>query len=119
MWASITFAVISLGGVAFMLRFLLALRRESTRFTCSSTIWFHPELNPESSGYLGQHYLGDYSGNCEDRDYYYVELPESDIHAQQSSSLITLTIRPRIGSVGGRPKFPGRVDIHHQRRFFG
>jgi hypothetical protein len=116
MWASVTFAAISLGGVAFMLRFLLALRRESRESTCEATISVRPRLHSESSEPLGQPPSGEHAGNFEDDDSY-AELLESDTHAKQSSGLITLTIRPKIGSMDWRPKSPGRIGTPPHRRF--
>lgn len=116
MWAAIILAAISLGGVAFMLRFLLALHQESTQST-RAIISVPPQRHSEGCEHLGEHHSGEGADNFEDPDYY-VELLESDIHAKQSSGLVSLTIPPKIGSVDWRPKSPERIDIAPHRRFF-
>ena len=119
MWTSITFAAIALAAAGFMSRFLAAVWRDYTRGNASRVVLRHrgsaayvSSALHNCSGGNKQYYdrgraheLGD--GDC------VVEVSESDIHAKNSSGLITIAILPRAWTSGWRAKFQLKLRDHH------
>jgi hypothetical protein len=115
-WVSITFAAVALAGAGFMVYFLLALHRESTR---PHDCWIIPasSLNVTAVADCAEkHAAGEYYEEFKHRDSY-VDLLESELYAKESCGLITLAIRSGGGHVDPCPKLPRRFGAH-QRWFF-
>lgn len=117
MWVSFTFAAIAFSGAAFMVRYLIALLRESSRLHGRGAIAFSTKDRSRSPQYFETAFAGgNYAERNEHRDYC-VALLESKIHAKEASGLITLAIVPNVGTFRRRPKLPGWLGVHHQHWF--
>lgn len=117
MWVSVAFTTISVLGEAFLVRFLIALLRESKRFTARRPIPFKLEHKVRKVRYEENYdFAGDSAANGEVRELYAAFL-RGEIHAKDSSRLITLAVLPGAGSAGRRSK-PGDIAVFRQRWFF-
>lgn len=115
MWVSITFAAIALVGAGFMTRFLAAVWRDYARESASRVVLRRCESAPKISLALNEEYYGrDRALELEDGDCV-VEVSESEIHAKNSSGLITIAILPRAGTSGWRAKSQLKLPDHHRR----
>lgn len=118
MWASITFA---LAGAGFMSCFLAAVWRDYTRESASRVVLHRcgPAVRVSSalrnpSGRNKQYYDRGRADEFEDGDCV-VAVSESEIHAKNSSGLITVAILPRVGISGWRAKSWLKLHDHHRR----
>ena len=116
MWLSIAFTTISVLGEAFLIRFLVALLRESGRFTGRRRIPFKLERKFKGLRY-GRNYDGTDSAAADGkvRDQY-AAFFRGDIHAKESLRPVTVTVCPSLGRAGRRPK-PGDIFVFRQRWF--
>jgi hypothetical protein len=116
MWVSVAFTTISVLGEAFLIRFLIALLRESRRFTGRRRVRFKLERKRKILRYATNDDVAWNSasdGKVRDQ---YAALFGSEIHAKESSRLITLAVLPGAGHVGRRSK-PGDISVFRQRWF--
>jgi hypothetical protein len=97
MWTEWIVAAIALPAIAFMLRFLIALLRESAPSVC---YWVVPvRRTPEKEGHLkvlhGIHFDDDCRAPESDQGDYRLELMENENHGKEESSsgLIALDVR--------------------------
>jgi hypothetical protein len=111
MWAAWLIAAIALAAAVFMLRFLIALRREGAPSVC---YWVVPVLGrPEKESDLKVRgiYVDEDCRVPEDtRSNYYLEFLEDENYAQEEcdSSLIALYVPHVSDRLGWRPVHPSR-----------
>jgi hypothetical protein len=103
MWAAWVVAAIALAATAFMLRFLIALLRESAPSVCYWLVPVHRELEKEGELRVlrGIHFDDDCRAAESDRGDDRLELMENEHHASEhyaeekcTSGLIALAVRP-------------------------
>ena len=98
MWAAWVVAAIALAATAFMLRFLIALLRESAPSVCYWLVAVRPEPEKERHPKVlrGIYFDDDCRATASDHGDYRLELMENKHHAEEkcSSGLITLAVRP-------------------------
>ncbi len=120
MWTAWIVAAIALAATAFMLRFLIALLRESAPSVC---YWVVPvRREPEKERHLkilrGINFDDDCRATESDRGDYRLELMENENHAEEeyTSGLITLDVRPVSDSVGWRSIQSSGGNVFRERR---
>ena len=120
MWAAWVVAAIGLAAAAFMLRFLIALLRESAPSVC---YWVVPVRRaPEKEGHLkvlhGVYFDDDCRATESDRGDYRWELTENENHEKEecSSVLIALDVRAS-DSMGWRSIHSKRCYVFGEHRF--
>ncbi len=120
MWATWMVAGIAFAGVAFMLRFLIALLRESAPSFCYWVVPLRKEL--EKKGHLGvQHGIyfdDDGSATESSRGDYRWERLENEHHAKEkcASGLVALDVRPVSDHLGWRSVHASRSYPLRERR---
>jgi hypothetical protein len=116
MWAAGMVAAIALAAVAFMLRFLVALLRESAPSVCYWVVPGRREIERETEkekkrhlGFPGGIYVDE---NCRltesDGGDYYLELENENRAKEYASGLIALNVRPVSAKLGWRSIHPRR-----------
>ncbi len=120
MWAAAMVAAIALTGVAFMLRFLMALLLESAPSVCYWVIPVRREIERETetekernhgfpSIYVDQDSRSAESGSGD----YYLELENENRAKEYASDLIVLDVRPVSDGLGWRSiRSRGRNAFH-------
>ena len=125
MWAAGMVAAIALAGVAFMLRFLMALLRESAPSVCYWVIPVRREMERETEtekkrhlGFPGVIYVNEDSRlNESEHGNYYLELENENRAKEYASGLIAFDVRPVSDGLGRRSiRSRGRnaFDRHHR-----
>jgi hypothetical protein len=121
MWAAWVVAAVALAATAFMLRFLIALLRESAPSVCYWLVAVRRE--PEKERHLkvlhGIYFDDDCRATVSDHGDYRLELMENEHHAEEkcSSGLITLAVRPVPDNVVWRSGQPSRGNVFRGRGF--
>lgn len=112
MWAASVVAAIALAATAFMLRFLIALLRESAPSVCYWLVAVRRE--PEKKAHLKAERGIYFDDDCRATESYYgdyrLELMENEHDAEEkcASGLITLAVRPVPDNVVWRSGQPSR-----------
>ena len=120
MWAAWVVEPIALAATAFMLRFLIALLRESPPSVCYWLVAVRRE--PEKKGHLkavrGIYFDDDCRATESDCGDYRPELMENEHHAEKkcTSDLMALAVRPVRHNVVWRAIEPNRGDLFRGRR---
>jgi len=120
MWAAWVVAAIALAATAFMLRFLIALLRESAPsvYHWVVPVRREPEKEPDLKVLHGIYFDDDCRATAKDRGDYRLELTEKEHHAEEkcSSGLITLAVRPVPDNMVWRSIEPSRGNVFRGRR---
>lgn len=120
MWAAWVVAAIALAATAFMLRFLIALLRESAPSACYWLVAVRRE--PEKERHLkvsrGIYFDDDCRATASEQGDYRLELMENEHHAEEkrTSDFITLDVRPVPDNVVWRSIEPSRGNVFRGRR---
>jgi hypothetical protein len=118
MWAAWIVAAITVGAVAFMLRFLMALLRERAPSVCYWVVPVRNGLRRRVLETLSANYVEDGCGAPECNHSEYVELSENENYAkaESSSGLIALDVRPASDGLGWRSIYPRRSSVFREHR---
>jgi hypothetical protein len=119
MWAAWVVAAIALAATAFMLRFLMALLRESAPSVCYRLVAVRRE--PEKERHLKVLHGIYFDDDCRATESYYgddcLELMENEHHAEEkwTSEFITLAVRPVPDNMVWRSVEPSRGNVFRGR----
>lgn len=110
MWAAGMVAAITLAGVAFMLRFVMALLRERAPSVCHWVVPVRREIERETGtkkerhlGFPSRIYVDEASRSTEsDHGDYRLELENENSAKEYASGLIALSVRPVSDGLGWR-----------------
>jgi hypothetical protein len=115
MWAAWAVAAIAFAATAFMLRFLIALLRESAPSVCYWLVAVRPEPEKERHPKVlrGIYFDDDCRATASDHGDYRLELMENehDAEKKRTSGLITLAVRPVPDNVVWRSGQPSRGNV--------
>lgn len=120
MWASWVVAAIALGAAAFMLKFLMALLRESAPSVYNWIVPLRRKAHREIHGPMGViHVKHDCRVPEYNRSGYYAKLLENENYAMEecSSGLIALDIRPVSDGLVWRSIHPRSGYVFREHRF--